>query len=295
MAKAPDSKPTRGAIARSAADEARRKQPSTPSLATRTLSNAPRELVFLHNNYAKGPWSALIADHVRPKSIAMLRRLISDTRMKNVWKVLFERSVKLSRSANYGLAIFTAAQEALLLIDRPRRSYTEEKKLFSEISVLIGKLTYRINKAGMFGPCEVEEFMTADELHKLALLTHTPDDTDLAPDFSGDSFVETRVKTWGIIPALPELLRRLQHKTTTRKASALWKQPRSASAGRNLFAICISNHIDENYKEHLDECVGIFTSVALNLGPDSREEIDRNLVYQLRRARSPSSRKTIRR
>jgi hypothetical protein len=298
MANVPDSKPTRGAIARSAAHEARRKQPSTPSLATQILSNAPRELVFLHDNYANGPWSALIADRVRPKSIAMLGKLISDTRMKNVWKVLFERSLKLSRSANYGLAIFTAAQEALLLIDRPRRSYAEEKKLFSGISDLIGKLIYRIDKAGMFGPCEVEEFMTADELHKLALLTHTPvltkpDDTDLAPDISGDSFVDTRVKTWGIIPALPELLRRLQHKTTTGKASALWKQPRSTSAGRNLFAICICNHINENYKQHMDECVGIFTSVALNLGP--KEEIDGNLVYQLRRTRSSSSRKTIRR
>ena len=233
----------------------------------------------------------------------MLGRLISDIRMKSVWKALFERSLKLSRSANYGFAIFIAAQEALVLIGRPRRSYTEEKKLSSEISGLIGKLICRIDEAGMFGPCEVEEFMTAGELHKLALLTHTParttpDSMDLAPDILGDGFVETRVKSWGTIPALPELLRRLQHKTTTRKASGLWKQPRSKSAGRNLFAICISKHIDENYidenyKENMDECVGIFTSVALNLGP--REEIDGNLVYQLRRARSRSSRKTIRR
>ena len=99
---------------------------AAPTTNLRILPDAPQELVVIYGHRNKLP-PGWINDRVRSESIAMLGRLISDIRMKSVWKALFERSLKLSRSANYGFAIFIAAQEALVLIGRPRRSYTEEK------------------------------------------------------------------------------------------------------------------------------------------------------------------------
>jgi hypothetical protein len=274
--------------------------------AIRFLDAAPPELIEAYQR-AEDLGAALIDDRVRRQSIAMLGRLISDTRMIDVWPQLFELSRKHSRSTNYGMGIFSAAQNALVLLEAPRRSKGQEALLFSEISNLIGELIRRIDEAGVFGPCEVEEFMTDDELYDFSSLTHTrvqspPDEMGLIPDFISDGFVKTRVKTWGIIPSLPELLRRFQATSRQRAASTLWKQPGADSAGNNVFALCISAHVYDQYEAYLDDLVGVFTTVALNLGQDpkikdddrkSNDEINGTLVQQLRMTRKSSTPKSV--
>jgi hypothetical protein len=292
MAKTPDSKPTRATIARTPADEARRKQSSTPSLATRILSDAPAELIDLHH-HANDLGEAIIDDRVRPQSIAMLGRLISDQRMQEVWKALVTRSSE-RKLPNYGMAIFSVAQEALVLSVEPRRSPTTEKKIFDKTSVLIGELIRHIDEADMLGPCHVEEFMTDDEISELASLMHEPPPTppyniSLAPAILGTGFCLTRVNTWAVIPALPELLRRWQYKLTARAPSQLWKQPENTNALRNLLALEISKHFEEEYGSPWDGHVTAFTNVALNVDEKDEEAIKEVDVQQLRRYRKLNS------
>jgi hypothetical protein len=124
-----------------------------------------------------------------------------------------------------------------------------------------------------------------------------PDNINLGPDDSlGTSFNFTRVNTWAVIPALPELLGRLQEKLKARKPSELWKQPNNKHAFRNLFALQISRHLKREYKRFWDEHAAAFTNVALGLneddGPckksapekiDAVEKINAVDVQQLRR------------
>ena len=258
-------------------------------MTARILDTAPPELIELYK-HAEDLGAHLIEECVRMESTAMLGRLISDPRMKVIWKDLLELSCKKSRSTNYGMAIFAAAQKALVLINRPRLSSSEEDRHFSEISDLAGELSRRVDEFGLFGPCEVEEFMTDDELHELATLTHTPTETpteELEPGsiIQGERFILMRAMTWRIIPTLPELLRRFHLASKSRAPSRLWKQPRAESAGINRFALCISEHVHEQYGVFWDERVGVFTTVALDLATD--KEIDGLRIQQLRRTRSP--------
>jgi hypothetical protein len=262
--------------------------------AIRFLDNAPPGLidVYEHANDTRASW---LDSRVRSQSIAMLGRLISDTRMIPVWDKLSNGAIKLPRPHSYGMSIFMAAQEALVVIEGPRRSAGEEALLFSQISDLIDELRHRIDKAAVFGPCEVELFMTDDELRALSSLTDTPVGTPLSKDPARstlsddfDEFAMIRFKTWGIIPSLRELLVRFQAMSKRRAPSRVWLQPRAKHAKNNVFALRISAHIHNQYGRYWDDLVATFTTVALDLGrkPKVKDEISETLVQQLRRART---------
>jgi hypothetical protein len=256
----------------------------------RYLENAPPDLVDLYR-HREDLGAKLIDDRVQLESISMLRALVSDQRMSSVYPKVSARAIELSRSSNFGLAMFVAAQGALISLKGPRHTSKTAAMQFSEISDLAEQLYSRIDEAAaILGSCEVPELMTDDELHELARTTQTPvqylsDMGDMPRNVgdasSDDEFIEMRIKMLSVIPALPDLLRRFAAATKRRVQSRIWTQPEADSAEVNFFARSISGHFAEQYGRYWDDLVATVTMVALGLPHDY--EIDGNDVNQLRR------------
>ena len=197
------------------------------------------------------------------ESTALLGKLITDTRMKDVWKALGKRIEK-----DIELYQFFSACEGGITGWRgdPKQTAAERKAFYQEIRDTALKLIYLMNKAGQFDLYSINELVEDRSIEWLMGVLDAPNELSYA-----------RFSVSDIIPRIHEVLIDISEKATQYgEEESSVKKPNSENADIHYFVRMLSEYLKKRYGQPLHEVVAVTTEVVFD-----RQNIDSDYVRKL--------------
>lgn len=236
----------------------------------------------------------VVFSSVHELAIEILERFVTDPDMSEVWPKLrartTEKNLRYGREPYpFGRALFHCSQVAIVDWRRqPKHTASQKRQVLANISEKITELVTLIEDSKYFSGCEVEELMEDSEIRRLidAIEPNRGGLPSTGEQNSGDrrdtDVLWLRAMTWGNVPTVSSLLKRLAKRASKRSASSqVWtRKPGAPGAESHFFARSISAYFKRQYGHHWDESVAIVTNVALRPDP----KLDLVHVQGLRRS-----------
>ncbi len=197
------------------------------------------------------------------ESTTLLGKLITDQRMKEVWKTLARRIEKDIEFFN-----FFGACEGCINGWRGdlKQSAAERKAFYQEINNTVEKLKYLMYKSGKFDLYYTSQLVDDRRIEWLM------DELDIPEELS-----YTRFCVSDIMPSIHEVLTDISEKATQygKKVPSV-KKPNSENADIHYFVRNLSQYLRNRYKQPLHEVVAATTEVVFD-----RQHIDSDYVRKL--------------
>jgi len=199
------------------------------------------------------------------ESTALLEQLITDIRMKDVWKALAKRI-----DEDYGFFLFFKACEAGILGWRHnlKQTASERKAFYQEIRDTSAKLFSLLNKADQF------DLYAIDSLYNDKKIERLMDNLDVPPH--SISIPCARSNLAEIMPSIYQVLIDISEEAEQYgKEESTVKKAKSPNAKIHYFTRLLSGYCQRCYKQPLHEVVAITASVIFD------QEIDTDYVRKL--------------
>lgn len=197
------------------------------------------------------------------ESTALLNQLITDPRMRGVWKTLAKR---IEKDAEY-LHFFSACEGGIKgWRGDLKQTAAERKAFYQEIRDVAGRLIFLMNKASEFDLYSINKLIDDQAVEWLLEVLDAPNDVSYA-----------RFSVSEIIPSIYEVLIDISEKATQygEEGSSV-KKPNSPNAEIHYFIRLLSSYCQNRYNQPLHEVVAITTSVIFN-----QENIDADYVRKI--------------
>ncbi|MCX7178663.1 MAG: hypothetical protein NTX56_07790 [Proteobacteria bacterium] len=190
---------------------------------------------------------------------ALLKKLISDLRMKDVWRTLSKRIQKdqgfwdFFRACQGGITGWRGDQKQTTL---------ERRKFYQEIHDTAGRLQFLMYKADAFDFYSITNLVKNETIEWL-LETLDASFSDAIPDGQEDSYA--RFCLSDVIPSAFEVLNDIGKKAKQYGEEVpSVKKPNSPNAQIHYFARSLSGYCQKRYEQPLHEVVAITTSVVFD-------------------------------
>jgi len=198
------------------------------------------------------------------ESTALLEQLITDIRMKDVWKALAKRT-----DEDYEFFLFFKACEAGILGWRHdlKQTASERKAFYQEIRDTSAKLFSLLNKADQF------DLYTIDSLYNDKKIEWLMESLDVPPY----AIPHARSRLAEIMPSIYQVLINISEEAAQYgKEESSVKHPNSPNAEIHHFIRLLSGYCQYKFKQPLHEVVAITASVIFN-----QQNIDDDNVRKL--------------
>lgn len=197
------------------------------------------------------------------ESTALLEQLITDIRMKTVWKALARRSDKDSEYSGF----LKACEEGIIgWRGDVKQTASERKAFYQEIRDATAKLFSLIDKADQFDFYSINKLVDDQSVKWLLEVLNAPNNVSHA-----------RLSLSDIIPSIYEVLIDISEKATQYgEEESSVKKPNSPNAKIHYFIRWLSKYCQQSYNQPLHEVVAITASVIFN-----KQNIDTDYVRKL--------------
>jgi hypothetical protein len=197
------------------------------------------------------------------ESTALLEQLITDLRMKDVWKALAKR---IENDREF-LEFFSVCEGGITgWRGDPKQTSSERRVFFQDIWDTTAKLQTLMSKAGEFDFYSVNKLLDDKHVEWLLEVLDAPNDVSYAR-FCLDE----------VIPSMFEVLNDIAAKAKQYGEEELSvKKPNSPNAEIHYFTRLLSDYFQRRYNQPLHEVVAITTSVIFN-----QQNIDGDYVRKI--------------
>jgi hypothetical protein len=197
------------------------------------------------------------------ESTALLGRLITDIRMKDVWKSLAKRVKKDQEFWDF----FSACEGGIKgWRGDLKQTPSERKAFYQEIRDTAAKLQNLMNDAGEFDLYSITDLVDDQQIEWLLDVLDAPNDVSYA-----------RFSFSDVIPNYFWVLNDIGEKATQYgEEESSVKKPNSENADIHYFVRMLSDYLKERYGQPLHEVVAVTTEVIFD-----RQNIDSDYVRKL--------------
>ncbi len=197
------------------------------------------------------------------ESTILLGKLITDQRMKGVWKTLtrrIEKDIEFSQFFNMcegGISGWRGD---------PKQTTVERKQFYKEIQDTVGKLMFLMGKSGKFDLYLTNQLIDDQSIEWLIETLDIPNESSY-----------TRFCVSEIVPHINEILLDISEKAKQygEKEPSV-KKPNSENADIHYFVRALSQYLKSRYNQPLHEVVAATTEVVFD-----RQTIDSDYVRKL--------------
>lgn len=197
------------------------------------------------------------------ESTTLLGKLITDHRMKEVWKTLARRIVKDSEFSHF----FNVCEGGISgWRGDPKQTIAERKEFYQEIRDTARKLILLMHKSGRFDLYSINNLIDDQTIEWLIEALDIPSE----PSY-------TRFCVSDVVPHVNKVLIDISEKATQYgEEEPTVKKPKSENADIHYFVRMLSRYLKNKYKQPLHEVVAATTEVVFD-----RQNIDSDYVRKL--------------
>ena len=197
------------------------------------------------------------------ESTALLGKLMTDTRMNDVWKTLSKR---IDKESDFYFFFFVCEDGISGWKSDLKQTVAERKVFYQEIQVAAGKLLNLMDKSEKFDLYSIAQLIDKERIEWLRNTLEAPKDLSF-----------TKAAVTGIMPEIYKVLIDISETAARCGDEELFvKKPNSEKADIHYFARMLSQYLKDKYKQPLHEVVATTAEVVFD-----RKYIDSDYIRKL--------------